>query len=852
MAGMGGQKPEERLRPMPGSGEQVAEYMDVDTGDETYVEALPEGVDAPELGEAEESAPPEPEWFENLAIIIPRPIMERITSDLRLKVEEDKEARKKRDQQYEVGIRRTGLGNDAPGGAEFEGASKVVHPMITEACIDYEARVIKELYPPAGPVKARVLGEPTQEKVDRAKRKVDYMNWQLTEQIKEAFSTIETTLMQVPLGGVQYVKLWQDHRLKRPRMDFVSVDRAYIPFNATSWHSATRRTVSEELSEVEFRQRVDAGHYIDIPMPAAAQMPEATKSEKAADKVEGKEEPSSNVDKVRDVWEVMTYLEISEEMADLLGYEEAGELYPYLVSMEAESGQCIAIYRCWEREDDTREPIENVFEIPFIRFRGAMAIGFPHIIGGLSAAATGALRALLDSAHINNVTGGLILKGAGVGGQSRRAVPGEFLEIERPLETDDIRKVVWPNSFNPPSPVLFELLGFLVNAAKQTVRTSLDETAGVDSNSPVPVGTQMSRVEEGMVVFSAIHGRVHRAFNRLLMGLHRLNKLYLPERVKAEVNGREVIVYKRDFEGTPDIQTVSDPTIYSDTQRLNQAGALQARATALPMVYKAREVEKWFLELIKIPDPDRFLVDQPQPHELNAVNENISMVMGRPVVAFPDQNHLAHLQVLLDFMKSPALGGHPLIAPIFLPNALKHAREHMAMFYLETVIQAVKSTKVMKIEDMYSNDHEVKAELDKLFATASQGVVPEVEKSLAGILQVLQQAMQQAAQFAPKPPMDPAAAAVQAAAAETQRKTAADQSGAQHDTQALQSETTLKQQANAIAAEKVNVDRDKAANADATKIQVTKMDGDTAIDIANMKVESGQKTGFSNGESLKG
>jgi hypothetical protein len=33
--------------------------------------------------------------------------------------EKDKQARSKRDEQYEDGIRRTGMGNDAPGGANF-------------------------------------------------------------------------------------------------------------------------------------------------------------------------------------------------------------------------------------------------------------------------------------------------------------------------------------------------------------------------------------------------------------------------------------------------------------------------------------------------------------------------------------------------------------------------------------------------------------------------------------------------------------------------------------------------------------------------------------------------------------
>lgn len=842
---------DERLLPQPGSGEPIDEYMEVDEGDDIHVEALPEGQDAPDLGEPAESAPPQADFYANLAELIPRAVVDRICTDLKQKVDEDEKARKKRDEQYEEGVRRTGLGNDAPGGAGFEGASKVVHPMLTEAVVDYEARVIKELWRPSGPVRQKIIGEVTQQKVDRAKRVTDYMNWQLTTQIKEAFSVTETTLMQVPLGGAGYIKQWWDHRLKRPRWDFVPVDRVYIPYAATSFHSATRRTVSELMTAVEFRQRVEGGMYLDVDLGSAPQSPDKTKTEEATDKIEGKEDPSANLDEVRDIWTTMTYLEVSEEMSECLGHEQAGELYPYLISMEASTGKCVAFYRDWEKEDDTREPIEHTFEIPFIRWRGAMALGFPHIIGGLSAAATGALRALLDSAHINNVAGGLILKGSGTGGQNRRRNPGEYLEIERPMETDDIRKVVMPDSFNQPSQVLFTLLGFLVEAGKGVVRTSLDETPAVDGNSAVPVGTQLSRVEEGMVVFSAIHFRVHQAFNQILCGLHRLNRLYLPEMVKAEIDGREVVVYKRDFKGTPDIQPVSDPTIYSDQQRMTQVGALQARATANPTLYKAREVEEWFLELLKIPDPKRFLVDAPQPHELNAVNENLAMVMGRPVVAFPDQNHLAHLQVLVDFIKSPVLGMNPLLAPVYLPNALTHARQHFAMFYVEAIVKAVKSAG-MEIKDLSSNDTEVKQALDKLFAQSSQVALPEVEKALGGLMQPLQAAQQLLQQLMPKPPVDPAQAAIQAATAETGRKTQADQLGHAHDMASLNAETGLKQQSNAIAAEGLQVKREVADAANQTKLQTTSLDNATAEDIAAQRIESGRQPGFVNGESMKG
>ena len=160
--------------------------------EESEVEELPDGsaIVKMELGGPDENE----DFYSNMAEKMP----ETELSGLALKyldlIEKDKEARKKRDEQYEEGIRRTGLGNDAPGGANFQGASKVVHPVMAEACIDFMSRAIKELFPPDGPVRTQVMGEATEDKTEIAERKRDYMNWQLTEQIEEFRDEMEQML----------------------------------------------------------------------------------------------------------------------------------------------------------------------------------------------------------------------------------------------------------------------------------------------------------------------------------------------------------------------------------------------------------------------------------------------------------------------------------------------------------------------------------------------------------------------------------------------------------------------------------------------------------------------------------
>lgn len=835
------------------SGVDVGEYIDV-APDPDQITLTPDEqggayVDMP--GQREEHSPPDEGFYSNLAEVLPAAVKSRIVSDLLRRVEEDREARKRRDEQYEEGIRRTGLGNDAPGGAQFEGASRVVHPMLTEACIDYESRIIKEIFPPSGPVKPNVLGVPTTEKADKAKRVSDHMNYQIRTQIKEARAVLETTLTQTPLGGSQFIRQWWDHRLKRPRWAFVPIDRVYLPFSAADFLSAHRKTYSETITQIEYQQRVAQKVYVDEDLTPPAMLPEESKAEKANQKVQGLDDPGMNLDADREICETQAYLQITEDMVDILGgVEEAGELYPYLITMDAQSNTMLACYRDWEDGDEAREPIEHLYEFPFIPWRGAYSIGFPQMIGGLSGAATGALRALLDSAHVNNSVSAVMLKGSGAGGQTKRPQIGEIVEIDGGLETDDIRKRVMPFPFNPPSSVLFQLLGFLVDAARGVVRTSLDETPMANSNSAVPVGTQMSRVEEGLVVFSAVHGRAHAAMNRLLAGLFRLNRLYLPDELKVDANGQEILVRRKDYEGPCDIQAVSDPTIYSDQQRWAQLNYIQSRAMVAPQLWNIREVELAGLRLIKWPDPEALLVAQPKPHELNQVDENLALALGQPVTVFPEQDHLAHLQVLLDFMKSPMLGQNPLIAPIFLPGALKHAAEHICYYYVTRTVHTVQDAAKVDVNQLMSNDVRVKEELDKLLAQASQSVVPQVQQALQGVMPVIQQAIQMAQQFAPKPPVDPGTAAVEAAKAETARRAQSDQAEHQISTAELASKTQIAQQANAIQADRVAAQREAAQVSAATKIQTTEADNQTALDIASDRLASGQGVGYKNGESL--
>ena len=722
------------------------------------------------------------DFYQNLAEVIDPLDLNSIALRYIDLIEKDKQAREERDKQYEEGLKRTGLGKDAPGGATFSGASKVVHPVMAEACVDFASRAIKEMFPPDGPVKTKILGKVDEDKTARAERKRDYMNWQLTEQIEEFRDEQEQLLTQLPLGGSQYMKLWYDEQKKRPCAEFLPIDRVIVPFSATNFYTAQRATEVHVITEWEFKRRIRTGLYRDIDVVRATMQPDQTAAEKANDKIEGRKF-QDNEDGERTVYHVYCHLELDDDG------ESDGEMAPYIMMIDDLEHEVIGLYRNWEDGDDTMTKLDWVVEFKFIPWRGAYAIGLPHLIGGLSAALTGGIRALLDSAHINNAATMLKLKGAKISGQSQQVEVTQIVEIEGAPGVDDIRKIAMPMPFNPPSQVLFELVGYLDKAARGVVTTAEEKIADVNANTPV--GTTQALIEQGAAVFSAIHSRLHDSQARVLKILGRLNRWYLEDQHKGEII-EDLEITQDDFRRNTDVVPVSDPHIFSETQRMAQMQAVLSRADKAPDLYNRQAVEQRLLKQLKIPNINELLKDTPAPEERTSADENVAMALGQNAFAYIQQDHLAHIQSHLDFALNPIYGSNPIMASFSLPRTLEHIKQHMVMWYLNRMNGYVSKTRGDKqlTEEEYENKR-LTAEIDKVFALASQHVKMDSEKAFSQIVPLVQQLMQSMQQLTPKPQLPPEAMVLrETSMAETERRAKKDAGELQLKAQQLQQGAT--------------------------------------------------------------
>jgi hypothetical protein len=386
------------------------------------------------------------------------------------------------------------------------------------------------------------------------------------------------------------------------------------------------------------------------------------------------------------------------------------------------------------------------------------------------------LRALLDAAHINNSQTLLKLKGGRIGGQSDRIEPTQVIEIEGAPGVDDVRKLAMPMPFNQPSSVLLNLLDWLTAAAKGVVSTS-EEKIG-EANNNMPVGTAQALIEQGAKVFSSIHARMHRSQAKSLAIISRINHWYLNE--MDNQSGTEIQI--RDFSANNDIRPVSDPNIFSETQRVAQNQALLQMATSAPPgMFDIRAVYRRVLGQLKVPSIDEVLPNPMGAKESNPALENVSMTMGRPAAAYPDQDHISHIKIHLAYAQDPAYGANPVIGPSFSPHALEHIKQHLTLHYLQSMRAYVAQAQGGRDTLELNQEKPLDLEAQQALALASQMVSQDSQQDMAPYIPQIQQLAQkvQEAQQAQQQNIaasDPTAQVIlKTQMAETERKAAESQ-----------------------------------------------------------------------------
>jgi hypothetical protein len=713
--------------------------------DDLMVEELPDGdvlIGDPDLDYMDELD--DAEFDQNLAEVIDEKELARKASELVSFYENDREARSEWEDRYKEGLKTL----DPAGGMEqgederaTRGLSVVIHPLIAEAATQFNARAIAEMYPSGGPVKSVIIGSPDEKLEDQARRVREYMNYQITQEMPEYFPDLDQMLFHLPLIGHTFKKVWWDANLDRQCSQFVKAEDFVVAPESKDLYTSPRYTHVIRMPKNEFNRYVQNGYY--LPTNTSDGDP-IDPSGDVIGEIEGVDQYGDNTDDVMTLLEMHVY-----DLFDGIDGEEIDEddvddnavAIPYVITIDYDNETVVSVRRNWKQEDDLKKRRDWFVSYKFLPGLGFYGFGLYHMIGGLGRAATGSLRALLDSAAFSNMQGGFKLRGRVQGGEMQ-INPGEFVDIDATV--DDINKAIMPLPFKEPSQSLFNLLEYIVGAGQRFASTA-DLNIG-DANPNAPVGTTVALIEQGSKAFSAIHKRLHYAQGQEFKLLAALNAENLPDEFRFSQAGASEIIYRSDFDDRIDIVPVSDPNIFSTAQRIAQAQAVLEMARSAPQLHDLYEAYKRMYEAIRIPNIDEILKKPEEAVQMDVIDENMSVMYGKAIRAFPEQDHDAHIAVHMQFMQDPSLAGNPG-AKAMQPILIAHIAEHIALLYRQRMEASV-NMQLPPLPDFKDNKvkfNSVDPEQDRLISQRAAQVVaaaPQM-KQIESIRNIGQQGQQQ-------------------------------------------------------------------------------------------------------------
>jgi len=724
---------------------QVIPFADAMPSDTFEIEDIGNNevlVGDPSLDVVEET---QSDFDENLAEQIDAKELVKIASDLISSYEADKEARSDWEYRYKQGLETV----DTHGGQEEEenqratrGLSNVVHPMIAEAATQFNAKAIAELYPSGGPVKTVIVGDPSEEVEEQARRVKDFMNYQITQEMPEYFPDLDQMLFQLPLVGHTFKKVWWDANLDRQCSQFVKAEDFVVSPESKDLYTSNRYTHIIRMPKNDFNKYVKAGFYL----PSKYNGDDIDPSGDIGSEIEGVDPYGDSSD------EMMTLLEVhSYQTFDGIdgGNEDEENLVslPYVVTIDYDSEAIVSVRRNWNEEDEQQKRRDWFVSYKFLPGTGFYGFGLFHMIGGLGKAATGALRALLDSAAFANMQGGFKLKGRVTGGELQ-INPGEFADLDATV--DDVNKAIMPLPFKEPSNTLFNLMTAITDAGRRFASTA-DLNVG-DVNPNAPVGSTVALIEQGSKSFSAIHKRLHYSQGQEFKLLSKLNAEYLPESFQFSIGGTSQTIFAKDFDDRIDVIPVSDPNIFSTAQRIAQAQAVLQMSQQSPQLHDVYEAHKRMYEAIRINNIDEILKKPDEASRIDPVSENMSLMYGKSIRAFPEQDHESHIAVHLQFAQDPSLAGNPGAAGM-QPLLIAHIAEHIALLYRQKMEAGIGMALPMlpNLRDPKFRFEDIDPQLDMMISQRAAEVVaksPEMD-AIAPLAQMMQRQQQQQQQNNP-------------------------------------------------------------------------------------------------------
>ena len=625
------------------------------------------------VGEMEEQiAPIQVPFNANLAEFIDDTELGRISSEMVNEVQEDMNSRKEWEDQYKGGLELLGM-NYEDRAEPFEGASGIVHPLLAESVTQFQAQAYRELLPAGGPVTTAIIGQETSEVLAQAERVKSFMNYQITYEMEEYDPELDQMLFYLPIVGSSFKKVYFDPTLQRAVSKFVHAEDLIVPYNATDLKTATRICHVIRMDSNEVRKLQLSGFYRDIELPTSdSDGADYNEVRETIKDIEGIHSESSYNEELT-LYEIHTDLDLPGFEDQSQAGENTGLKMPYIVTIVEKSGEVLSIKRNFNEADPLRSKIPYFVHYKFLPGLGFYGFGLTHMIGGLSRASTSILRQLIDAGTLSNLPAGFKARGARIRDDETPLNPGEFRDVD--MVGMDLRQAIMPLPFKEPSQTLYSLLGTLIDSGRRFASMADMKVGEMQGNAPV--GTTMAIMERGTKVMSAIHKRLHYSQKVEFKILARIFAIGAPV-YPYQVPGAPPEIKQTDFDQRIDVLPVSDPNIFSMSQRIALAQTQLQLAQSNPDIHGPNgmyQAYRKMYEALGVTNIDTILQPPPQPMPMNPAKENQEALRGARLQAFPEQNHQAHISAHLAMIATPIAQANAAIVMTFQG----HISEHIAM-----------------------------------------------------------------------------------------------------------------------------------------------------------------------------
>ena len=680
----------------------------------------------------------EGEFYQNLAEELEDQELAKILNTCLGDVQGDKSSRKEWEQQYRDGLEFLGMRYEERT-QPFAGASGVTHPLLAESVTQFQAQAYKELLPSNGPVRTQIIGAKTPDSEQQASRVKEYMNYQITQVMQEYDPETDQLLFYLPLSGSAFRKVYYDQNLGRAVSQFIPSEDLVVPYGTTDLQSAIRITHMLDMAINDVRKLQQNGFYRDVPLTEMRGGSDysADDIQEEIDRLQGEEPSYSSTGECR-IYEIHTDL-------NLQGYEdvdaegnETGIKLPYIITLSPRNNAILSIRRNWRPEDPLKQKIQYFVHYKFLPGLGFYGFGLTHMIGSLSRSATSILRQLIDAGTLANLPAGFKARGIRIRNDDQPLQPGEFRAMAAP--GGSLRDAVVSLPFKAPSATLLNLRAILVDAGRRFA--SIADLQVGQGNQEAPVGTTVALLERGTQVMSAIHKRLHYAQKLEFNLLAKIFAEALPPMYPYLTANGDQTIKQADFDARVDIVPVSDPNIFSMSQRIALAQELMQMVQSNPEIHGPQGIQESYRRMymaMNVENIDAILPPPPVPQPQDPAAENGGLILQQPAQAFPQQDQDSHITSHLSLYNTAQAQMNPPVLSLIQA----HIYQHISFKAAQMVdMENQQNPQMMQMQQQAMQNPELQQQLMAQVATRVAQVIAELMAQLN-------------VNFAPPDPEDP-------------------------------------------------------------------------------------------------